>query len=198
MKKRVFGLIMIVLLVMSCRQATVNETSIEAPRVAVLVAEGFHDGEAYMPIGYLVNRGVKVTVIGPAVGEVKAYNSEFTIRIEKPVSDVSIDDFDALIIPGGKAPGILRQDSTAVNFTRDFFITGKPTAAICHGPQVLITAGVMAGKNSTAFEAVKPELLEAGANFIDQSVVIDGNLITSRLPHDLNDFSKAIYEALTN
>ncbi len=164
--------------------------------VAILLGEGFHDGEAYMPLGYLTNRGIIVTVIGPQVGEVKAYNSDFTIKIEKSVTDISVSDFDALIIPGGQAPGMLREITEVVEFARNFFESGKPTAAICHGPQVLIRAGVMEGKNTTAYSGVKDELLEAGANYFDQGLVNDGNLITSRVPGDLNQFSKAIYEAL--
>ncbi len=167
-----------------------------SPKVAVLVAEGFHDGEAYMPIGYLVNRGVKVIVIGPEVGEVKAYNSEFTIKIQKAVENVSVDYFDALIIPGGKGPAKLREIEAVIDFVREFFETGKPTAAICHGPQVLITAGVMEGKVSTAFWDVQSEIEEAGATYKDEPLVIDGNLITSRVPKDLHDFSRAIYKAI--
>ncbi|TCO09387.1 type 1 glutamine amidotransferase domain-containing protein [Natronoflexus pectinivorans] len=168
----------------------------DVKRVAVLVGEGFHDGEAYMPMGFLANRGIKVTVIGPERGEVKAYNSDFTIKIEKAVSEVSVDDFDALILPGGHAPSVLRDIDEVVAFARDFFKSGKPTAAICHGPQVLITAGVMEGKSCTAVGSVEDELVAAGANFLDQSVVVDGNLITSRVPRDLNDFSRAIFDAL--
>lgn len=197
MKKMLFGLFMVSLLVVACQQqAPQTEVVKDVKRVAVMVAEGFHDGEAYMPIGYLTNRGVEVTVIGPAVGEVKAYNSDFTIRIEKAVGDVSVADFDALILPGGRGPAILRENETVVAFARDFFKSGKPTAAICHGPQVLITAGVLEGKSCTAVGGVQDELIAAGANFLDQSVVLDGNLITSRVPGDLNDFSTAIYEAL--
>lgn len=165
-------------------------------KVAVLVAEGFHDGEAYMPIGYLVNRGVKVCVIGPEVGEVKAYNSDFTIKIQKAVKDVSVDYYDALILPGGQGPAKLREIEAVVDFVREFYETGKPTAAICHGPQVLITAGVMKGKVSTAFWDVQSELEEAGAIYKDEPLVIDGNLITSRVPKDLHDFSRAIYKAI--
>ena len=197
MKKMLFGLFMVSLLVVACQQqAPQTEVVKDVKRVAVMVAEGFHDGEAYMPIGYLTNRGVEVTVIGPSVGEVKAYNSDFTIRIEKAVGDVSVADFDALILPGGRGPAILRENETVVAFARDFFKSGKPTAAICHGPQVLITAGVLEGKSCTAVGGVQDELIAAGANFLDQSVVLDGNLITSRVPGDLNDFSTAIYEAL--
>lgn len=168
----------------------------DCKKVAVLVTEGFHDGEAYMPIGYLTNRGVKVCVIGPEVGEVKAYNSDFTVKIQKSISDVSVDYFDALILPGGKAPATLREIEEVTNFTAEFYKTGKTVAAICHGPQVLISAGVMDGKTSTAFPDVKSELEEVGATFIDEELVIDGNIITSRVPKDLHAFSQAIYNAI--
>ena len=167
-------------------------------QVAILVGEGFHDGEAYMPMAYLANRGVEATVIGPERGEVKAYNSDFTINIQKAVTEVSIDDFDGLILPGGRAPATLRENADVLAFVQAFYATGKPTAAICHGPQVLISAGLMEGKTCTAFPDVEPELVEAGANFVDESLVLDGNLITSRVPQDLHYFSEAIYKALKN
>ncbi len=170
--------------------------AVSEKQVAVLLGEGFHDGEAYMPIGFLTNRNVKVVVIGPEKGAVKAYNSDFLINIECAVDEVDVDDFDALIIPGGMAPSLLRENENVVNFVRDFFNSGKPTAAICHGPQILITAGVMEGKKSTAVGSVGEELIEAGAEFYDQALVVDGNLITSRVPRDLNDFSNAVFEAL--
>jgi len=181
----------------SCEQP-VGEVVIEEEelrtRVAVLVAEGFHDGEAYMPIGYLMNKGFDITVIGPERGTVKAYNSDFTIEIEKSVNEVSVDDFDALILPGGRGPSVLREKDEVVQFVSAFWQTGKVTAAICHGPQVLITAGVMDGKTSTGIGGIQDELEEAGVNFVDESVVVDGNLITSRMPDDLYDFSRTIHE----
>ena len=181
----------------SCEQP-VGEVVIEEEelrtQVAVLVAEGFHDGEAYMPIGYLMNKGFDITVIGPERGTVKAYNSDFTIEIEKSVNEVSVDDFDALILPGGRGPSVLREKDEVVLFVSAFWQTGKVTAAICHGPQVLITAGVMDGKTSTGIGGIQDELEEAGVNFVDESVVVDGNLITSRMPDDLYDFSRTIHE----
>lgn len=166
------------------------------PNVAVLVAEGFHDGEAYMPIGYLTNQGMDITVIGPETGVVKAYNSDFTIGIERAVADVSVDQFDALILPGGTAPSVLREIPEAVEFAREFFETGKPVAAICHGPQVLVTAGVLDGHTCTAVGGIQDEIEGAGATYVDEAVVIDGHLITSRTPPDLAVFSEAITEAI--
>lgn len=164
--------------------------------IAVLVDEGFHDGEAYMPIGYLTNRGARVTVIGPETGLVTAYNSDFTINIQKTVEEVSTEDFDALVLPGGQAPAKLREHEHIVDFVRAFYESGKVVAAICHGPQVLITAGVMEGLDATGFGGIQEELEEAGANYLDESVVIHDNLITSRTPPDLYDFSLAIEQSV--
>jgi len=181
----------------ACQPEVHQETEhLDPVNVAVLTGEGFHDGEAFMPIGYLVNRGATVTVIGPETGIVTAYNSDFTIYIEKTVEEVDVDDFDALILPGGQAPSALREHESVIDFARNFYDSGKTVAAICHGPQILITAGVMEGKNATGFEAIKDELEEAGALYHDESVVIHDNLITSRTPPDLYDFSLAIEQAI--
>ncbi len=181
----------------ACQHEVHHEADVVDPvHVAVLTGEGFHDGEAYMPMGYLVNRGAVVTVVGPETGLVTAYNSDFTIQVEKTVDEVEVDDFDALILPGGLAPSALREHESAVNFARDFFDSGKTVAAICHGPQILITAGVMDGLSATGFEGIREELKEAGVDYQDESVVIHNNLITSRTPPDLYDFSLAIEQAI--
>ncbi|TVQ09535.1 MAG: type 1 glutamine amidotransferase [Bacteroidetes bacterium] len=198
--KSIYGLVLFasVLLLGACQT---EPQLIETPhderiRVAVLVAEGFHDGEAFMPIGYLVNQGFDVTVIGPERGTVKAYNSDFTITIEKAVGEVLATDFQALVLPGGRGPAVLRENDEIIHFVSEFWQTGRVTAAICHGPQVLISANLMDGRTSTGIGGIKDELEEAGVNYVDQSVVIDGNLITSRMPDDLYDFSQAIAEEL--
>ncbi len=164
--------------------------------VLFLVADQFHDAETFFPLGYLAARGASVTVAGLAPGTVGAYNSNATIDVETTVAELEIDSFDALVIPGGGSPGKLRQDEALVRFTADFFNTGRPVAAICHGPQVLVTAGVLVGLEATCFGGMSDELEEAGARYIDRPLVRDGNLITSRLPKDLAPFSEAIAEAL--
>ncbi|MFO7878692.1 MAG: DJ-1/PfpI/YhbO family deglycase/protease [Bacteroidota bacterium] len=165
-------------------------------KVAVITGEGFQDAEAYMPIGYLTNRGVDITVIGVEKKEVKSYNSDFTIMIEKTPDEVSTETFDALLLPGGKAPAKLREHEAIVEFVKDFYESGKPVAAICHAPQILIRAGVMEGKTATSYKSVKEEMLEAGVDFVDDAPVTDGNLITARNPDDLAAFSEALWEAL--
>ena len=164
--------------------------------VAFLVGEDVHDGETYMPMAYLVNRGAKVSIIGVEPGTVKAYNSDFTFKVQQAVDKVNITDFDALVIPGGRSPAFLREHESVVNFARDFFESGRPVAAICHGPQVLVTAGVLEGRTATCFEGMSDELVDAGADYRDEPMIRDGNLITSRLPGDLPVFSKAIEQAL--
>ncbi len=186
-----FPIIGLVMMFTGCAE----EPEVKEPKktkVAVLVDEGFHDGEAYMPMGYLNNKGIYNVVIGPEKGKVTAYNSDFTIKIQKGIAEVDVDRFDALIIPGGEAPAELREDDAVIQFVQEFYETGKPIAAICHGPQVLITAGLLEGKTATCFEGVQEEMEEAGVDYVDESVVIDENIITSRIPDDLYNFSRAI------
>jgi protease I len=154
-------------------------------KVAILTGEGFQDAEAMMPLAYLTNRGADVTVLGPNTGQVKAYNSDVTLLIEKDVADASVSDFDTLVLPGGHAPSKIRQNDAVVRFAREFFKSGKPVAAICHGPQVLITAGLVEGKTMTCYSEVADELRKAGADYRDKPVVREDNLVTSRNPDDI-------------
>jgi len=165
-------------------------------KIAVMVDEGFQDSEAFMPMGYFTNRGAHVKVIGPEKGEVGSYNSDFTIKVQKTIKDAEVDNFDALIIPGGKAPSKLRENEKAVAFAKEFFNSGKPVASICHGPQVLVTADVLEGRTSTGYEGIKGEVEEAGAKFVDDSLVVDENYISSRVPKDLPYFCSALEDAL--
>ena len=170
--------------------------SLAGKHVAFLVGEGVHDGETYMPMAYLVNRGAKVTIIGVEPGTVEAYNSDYTFKVQKSVGEVKVGDFDAMVIPGGQSPDWLRGHDKVVDFARDFFESGRPVAAICHGPQVLVAAGVLEGRAATCVAGISDEIEEAGAEYRDEAMVRDGNLITSRLPGDLPVFSRAIEEAL--
>ncbi len=164
--------------------------------VAILITEGFHDGETTVPRDYLLERGAAVTVIGPETGTFTAYNSDVTVEVVKSVDEVSAADFDALIIPGGQAPAALREIPEAVELTADFYRRGKIIAGICHGPQVMITAGILDGKEATGIGGIREELIECGAAYSDVPVVRDGNLITSRVPGDLPEFNRAIADAL--
>lgn len=172
------------------------DLDLSGKHIAILIGEGFHDGETFIPMGYMLNMGATVTVIGVKPGIHKAYNSDIIAKVHKSVKDVSIEDFDALIIPGGRSPNWLRQYEEVLDFTRKFFNTGKPTAAICHGPQVLITAGVLKNLEATCFPGMRDELKKAGVNYHDSAVVRDKNLITSRIPDDIPMFCKTIAEAI--
>jgi len=165
-------------------------------RVAVLIAEGFHDGETLTPKTFLEEHGAEVVVLGPSVGEFKAYNSEQMVTIEKAVEEANVSDFDALILPGGKGPAVLRENEAAVNFARGFMESGKPVAAICHGPQVLITAGIIKDRTLTCASSVAEEVQRAGGEYRDEPVIVDENLITSRGPGDLDAFNEAILKVL--
>lgn len=189
-------LLAITILLTGCPEGVDPLGEARRPQVAILVAEGFHDGEAFMPYGYLVNQGYSVTVIGPEIGPVTAYNSDFTIGIQTTVDNVSPGDFEALIIPGGRAPAALREYPEIVDFVREFHENDGIIAAICHGPQLLAAANVLQGKTVTCVAGISDEMEEAGAEYIDEELVIDENLITSRTPGDLDVFSRAVSESL--
>ncbi len=170
--------------------------------VGILLADRFHGGETQGPIDYLRARGALVVPIGVTSDEVRSGEQVYTIT--RTVDDPSlVDDLDAVVIPGGGSPARLRRHEAVLDFVRRFVESGKPMAAICHGPQVLISAGVLAGRRATCvvvdepeYFAVRDELTAAGAHYVNEPVVIDGNIITSRLPDDVPVFSEAIVRAL--
>lgn len=172
-------------------------SDLSGKRVAVLAGEGLHDGETLFPIGFLVNRGAEVKVVGVTPGYVKAYNSDTWVLVEKSVDELNVDDIDAIVIPGGRSPAYLREHENVVAFARSAVEQGKVVAAICHGPQLLITAGVLDGRKATAFPNVAGELRQSGADYSDVPMMRDGNIITSRIPDDLPQFVRAIENALT-
>ena len=133
-------------------------------------------------------------------GEIAARNNDLedagTFDVDGLVRSASVEDYDALLLPGGTVnPDKLRVDPDAVGFVRDFVATGKPVAAICHGPWTLLEAGVVSGRTLTSFPSIRTDLRNAGANVVDQEVATDGNITTSRSPDDLPAFSRAIVEA---
>ncbi|MFA6636406.1 MAG: DJ-1/PfpI/YhbO family deglycase/protease [Candidatus Omnitrophota bacterium] len=172
-------------------------SDLKGKNVAVLVGEGFQDAETLFPIGFLVNRGSEVTTIGVEKGYVKAYNSDTWVRVEMSAAEADADDYDAIVIPGGSSPAYLREHDSVVNFLKKGAQGGKVIAAICHGPQLLITAGMLEGKNVTSYPSVAEELYTAGANYDDVPVMRDGKIITSRVPDDLPHFVRAIETALS-
>jgi protease I len=168
-------------------------------KIAVLIADMFEDSEYLEPVKAFKQAGHEVVHVGlEANGTVKGKKQRTEVRINMPVGRVSPDDFDALLIPGGYSPDKLRAHEEAVTFARDFVESGKPVFAICHAPQLLITADVLKGRKVTGWKSIIQDIKNAGAEFLDQQVVRDGNLISSRDPGDLPAFIGASLEMLEN
>jgi protease I len=160
-------------------------------RIACLLDSGYEDSEFRKPYEAFRAAGHDVTVIGFEAGrEVRGKRGEDAVRVDKGIDEVTPDDFDALFIPGGYSPDHLRADDRMVDFTRAFFERERPVFAICHGPQLLITADVVKGRTMTAWKTIQVDLAKAGARMVDQEVVVDRNLVTSRQPSDVDAFSR--------
>jgi len=166
-------------------------------RIALLVAPEFRDEEVFEPREVLAGRGAAITVLGLTAAPVKGKLGG-VIEPDGRVVDARPDDFDAVIVPGGQAPARLRLDAAVLAFVVDFARRGAPIAAICHGPQVLISADLLRGRRATCYEGIRDDVKNAGARYEDAPVVVDGNLITSRAPGDLDSFHDAITQALSH
>ncbi len=164
-------------------------------RVAVVLAPKFEDVEATSPIEALEAAGAAITIIGTTVGPIEGKKGA-VLEATKTFGDVSTDEFDMLLIPGGGAPENLRIDDAAVAWTKAFTESSKPVGAICHGAQLLISANVLGGRTLTAVNKVRDDIRNAGGYYVDEALVIDGNLITSRVPADLPVFNDALVDAL--
>lgn len=175
--------------------------SLTGKRIAILATDGVEQVELTQPQKELQTAGATVEVVAPKSGEIKAWNHKDwgeTIKINKTLDDVVTSDYDALVLPGGVInPDHLRTDVRAVRFVRDFFYTGKPIAAICHGPWTLVEANVVRGRKVTSWPSLKTDLQNAGAEWVDDVVIVDKNLITSRKPDDLPTFCRALMDYLT-
>ncbi len=170
--------------------------SLQGKRVAILVAPKFHDEQSTSPHDYLTALGARVEFVGPYKSRLAGKNGRRTIEITRTLEEADPTDYDALLIPGGGAPEILRLSPLALSFVRQFWATGRPLGAICHGPQVLISAGLLAGKRLTCYPGIRDDVVLAGGLYEDRPVVIDGQLITSRRSEDLPEFNRAVAEAL--
>ena len=170
---------------------------LQGKRVAILAADGVEKVELDRPRAALQQAGAETEVVSLKPGEIQARNHDLEpagrFAVDRAVSDASVDDFDALVLPGGTVnPDKLRMDDTAVSFVRDFVDSGKPVAAICHGPWTLVEADVVAGRTLTSYPSIRTDLRNAGAHVVDEEVVVDGNLITSRSPSDLPAFCEML------
>ena len=170
-------------------------------RIAFLTAsEGIEAVELTDPWDAVTGAGHTAELLSPESGEVQLFNhldKAETRTVDTTVADASVDDYDALVLPGGVAnPDALRMDEKSVAFIKAFVDSGKPVAAICHAPWTLVEAGVLSGKRVTSWPSLQTDIRNAGGDWVDEEVVEDGNLITSRNPDDLPAFSKALLSAL--
>jgi protease I len=167
-------------------------------KIAVIIDDLFEDSEYSQPAKAFKDAGHQLVHVGLKAGSVvRGKKKGTTVKIEKAVKDAAAKDFDALLIPGGYSPDHLRAEGAAVQFTRQFMESGKPVFAICHAPQLLITAQVLKGRTLTGWKSIIQDIKNAGAEFIDQEVVEDGNLISSRSPEDLPAFIQVSLKKLT-
>jgi len=176
--------------------------TLHGKRIAVLMTDGVEQVEYTGPRSFLEEQGAQVILVSPkGVGEdVQGVNHDTPgdrFKVEMNVKDAVPSDFDALVLPGGEEnPKILRKDADAVAFVRNFYDQDRPIAAICHGPWTLIDAGIAESKNMTSYPGIQDDLKNAGVEWIDQEVVIDDKLITSRTPEDIPAFNQALLKAL--
>jgi protease I len=167
---------------------------LKGKKVAILAADMFERVELEEPRQALEDAGADVEVVSIREGEIKGFDHfdpASAVKVDRTIEEVSIDDFDALLIPGGVGnPDQLRGDETVVSFVRDFHAAGKPLAVICHGPWVLVEAGVVRGKRLTSWPTLETDIRNAGGEWVDEEVVVDDNIVTSRKPDDIPAFTR--------
>lgn len=164
-------------------------------RVLILTADNFEDSELLVPYYRFMEENIQVEIVSTRMGTITGKHG-YQVEVDKLLGTVNPDNYDFLLLPGGKAPAELRKQQAALEIARRFFAGNKPVAAICHGPQILISAGLLQGRRATCYKAVATELKDAGAEYEDRELVVDGNLVTSRQPSDIPVFMKEIMKIL--
>jgi len=183
------------------RTHSLSGHSLSGKRIAILVDDGFEQIELTSPMSALTDAGAKVDIIAPETGHVRGWNhTDWGERfaVARTLDQARPDEYDALLLPGGVMnPDRLRARPAAVDFARAFMTAGKPVAAICHGPQLLIEADAVRGRRLTSYPSVRKDLVNAGAIWKDEEAVVDQGLVTSRSPDDLDAFNRAMIEEFT-
>jgi len=176
------------------------EQKLQGKKVAILVTDGFEQVELTEPQQALIDAGAETKIISPKDKEVKGWNHTDwgdTFNVDIPLSEANPEDYDALLLPGGVMnPDSLRMETDAVAFVEHFFESGKPVAAICHAPIMLIEADVVEGRKLTSYPSLKTDLINAGAEWVDEEVVTDNGLVTSRKPDDIPAFNAKMIEEI--
>lgn len=174
--------------------------SLSGKRVAILTENGFEESELISPMEALRKAGADVHIVSPQEEKVKGWkdgNWSIELPVDVLVADADPEEYDALVIPGGVInPDLMRRDPDCVEFAKEFLQDGKPVAAICHGPQLLIETGMLEGRNMTSFHSIRTDLVNAGVRWHDKEVVVDNGLVTSRSPKDLEAFNKKMLEEI--
>ncbi|MEQ9619682.1 MAG: type 1 glutamine amidotransferase domain-containing protein [Deltaproteobacteria bacterium] len=175
--------------------------ALQSKSIAILVADGFEQVELTEPKKALEDAGAKTEIISPAEGKVKGWNHDEwgdQFEVDLKLAYASAEDYDALLLPGGVMnPDNLRRNPQALSFVKSFFDSNKPVAAICHGPWTLIDSGVVKGRTMTSYHSIQTDLKNAGAEWVDEEVVVDGNLVTSRNPDDIPAFNSKTIEVFS-
>ena len=173
-----------------------------AKRILIIATNGFEQSELMEPKAALEAAGFETVVASPEEGEIKGWKDGDwgqSVPVDASLDEVSEGDFDALLLPGGQMnPDILRMDERVIDLIKDFDDAGKPMAAICHAPWLLVEADILDGRTVTGWPSIRTDLTNAGADVVDQEVAIDGNLITSRKPEDIPAFNQALIAALSD
>ena len=164
-------------------------------KALIISADNFEDTELLVPYYRLQEEGIRVDVASMEAGNIKGKHG-YEVKVTKALKEVRREDYDILILPGGSAPEAVRKEKVALDIAKYFFAANKPVAAICHGGQTLISAGLVKGRHLTCYKSVAPEMKEAGALYEDSEVVVDGTLVTSRRPSDLPAFMREIMKML--
>jgi protease I len=177
-------------------------TRISEARVLVVATDGFEEWELFGPKQILERQGAEVVLASPKLDPIQATIHDDpgrTIRPDLAVDDAQAGDFDALILPGGvRNPDRLRTNAKAIRLIQDFAAQGKPVAAICHGPWLLVEADLLRGRTATSWPSIRTDLVNAGAKVVDRPVVVDGNIVTSRKPDDVEEFTQAVIGLIEN
>lgn len=168
--------------------------------VAILATDGFEQSELFTPRDELTKAGAAVKIVSLQGGEIQGFdhlNPGRKVKVDLTLKEARVEDFDALMLPGGaNNPDTLRIEDAALNFVRSFFDAGKPVGAICHAPWILINAGLVKGRKLTSYKTIRLDLKNAGADVVDQEVVVDKGLVTSRSPDDLPAFCRKLIEEI--
>jgi len=179
-----------------------NTSPLASRRILIMATDGFEQSELEVPLERLAEAGADIDVAAIDLAEITGWDKDDwgdDVEVHLRIADADVDDYDALVLPGGQInPDLLRVEKDAIALIQAFAAAGKPVAAICHAPWLLIEAGLAKGRRMTSYKSIRTDVANAGAEVVDEAVVVDGNIITSRCPDDLPAFCDAIVEALAD